>query len=144
MTDLSPEHRDRLAALADLLETVPDDRFDMSWFHSRLGNGSPEGVAELRDECGTAGCALGWATTLFPSLGGEGWWDYVNRVFGLPVSEEAWSWMFSDWWRDWDNTPRGAAARIRHLLEHGLTEDWREQMSGEAPLCYDTQAVEVS
>ena len=51
----------RLLKLADFLETVPENQFDMNvWVH--LGNKTSLG------DCGTAGCALGWATKIFPEL----------------------------------------------------------------------------
>ena len=51
----------RLAKLADFLETVPEDKFNMDvWAY--LGNKTSLG------DCGTAGCALGWATKIFPEL----------------------------------------------------------------------------
>jgi hypothetical protein len=43
----------RLLKLADFLETVPRKRLDMSIF----------ATGDLR-ECGTSGCALGWATQI--------------------------------------------------------------------------------
>lgn len=49
---------DRLLKLADYLETVPRDRFDMTdWSNMKTG-------------CGFSGCAIGWAHhgKLFPGL----------------------------------------------------------------------------
>ena len=51
---MTEEHAKRLLKLADRLDAVPADQFDMhSWWHA------PEG-----GWCGTAGCALGWAGTM--------------------------------------------------------------------------------
>jgi hypothetical protein len=48
-------NRERLLRLADFLEKeVPDDQFDMGQWASK----------EALGECGTAGCALGWATCI--------------------------------------------------------------------------------
>lgn len=58
-------------------------------------------------------------------------WDGFALVRSAQLDQSCWDWMFGAAWG-----PRGAAARIRHLLDHGLPEDWREQMSGERPLCY--------
>ena len=53
--------RDRIEELARfLLNRVPDDRFDLSAWGQK-------GFAE--HECGTAACALGWATVCFPEDG---------------------------------------------------------------------------
>lgn len=48
MTDRFKYRPDRLLKLADYLETVPVDRFEMNIFGRK-------------SECGFAGCALGWA-----------------------------------------------------------------------------------
>jgi len=39
-------------------------------------------------------------------------------------------------WKFIDNTSKGAAQRIRYFLEYGLPENWKEQMTGKAPLSY--------
>lgn len=140
--NLSPEHRERLAALADLLETVEPERFDMEDFYiaGDVVGHLPTEAVQLPHECNTTGCALGWAVTLFRPLGYEDWYAYAERIFGVigvpGQSEPTYRWLFHYRWEQRDNTPRGAAARIRYLLDHGLPEDWREQMSGESPLCY--------
>lgn len=57
-----PEGHRRLLVLAEFLETkVPREKFDMAYWSS---------TARL-DDCGTVGCACGWATTLpeFAALG---------------------------------------------------------------------------
>jgi hypothetical protein len=48
----------RLLRLADFLETVPRRQFNMKVW----GNGTDP------KECGFAGCAGGWATSIFPAL----------------------------------------------------------------------------
>lgn len=55
----------RLRKLTDLLDTVPDERFDyVRWVGSNW-----QGKSDL--SCGTTACALGWATTIpaFRKLG---------------------------------------------------------------------------
>lgn len=53
-------NKDRLLKLADFLDTVPDDRFDMHTWAS--GGFEPEA-------CGTVACAAGWACTIFKDEG---------------------------------------------------------------------------
>lgn len=55
--------RKRLLKLADyIVEQVPKERFNMARFGTMFG--------ELDEQsCGTAGCALGWATVLFRRIG---------------------------------------------------------------------------
>lgn len=58
---MNTTQRKRLLKLADfIVEQVPKEKFDMSSFG--LANGPI-------DSCGSAGCALGWATVLFRRLG---------------------------------------------------------------------------
>lgn len=58
-------NRRRLLLLADLLDRVPPDKFNMStWASSHLP------VMRRRPRCASAACALGWATTI-PEFGLE-------------------------------------------------------------------------
>lgn len=50
---------DRLLKLADFLESVPPERFNLRRWAD---------VGFSPDNCGTAACAIGWATTIFPEL----------------------------------------------------------------------------
>lgn len=56
-------YKKRLEALADFLVTVSPKKFDFSQFASATNLGEPN--------CGTVGCALGWACTMpkFQNLG---------------------------------------------------------------------------
>lgn len=56
---MTPIQQQRLFLLADYLETIPDERFNMQLF------GSPGAYG---NSCGTVGCALGHATALFPEI----------------------------------------------------------------------------
>ena len=51
----------RLRQLADLLDRVPEEKFDMSRWARHL---PPDMDPSKEEECGTSACALGWATTL--------------------------------------------------------------------------------
>jgi hypothetical protein len=72
--------RKRLLRLADFLETVPRRQFNMRVW----GNGiDPK-------ECGFAGCAGGWATSIFPALKLIPSWDgYSELTYGDFTSFEA-------------------------------------------------------
>lgn len=85
--------------------------------------------------CDTAGCAIGWA----PFFGikkkmVEPFINYSHRVFD--VTGDEWAWLFANSWSDVDNTKEGAGLRIKHFLEHGLPDDWNDQMYERAPLSY--------
>ena len=119
---LTPEQRANLAKLADYLVTVPQSAFDMADYQQKT-------------DCGTVACAVGHG----PEAGVqkrdcESWNQYSDRVFAPQF--ESWGWCFSDHWSVADNTPQGAAARIRYMLEHGVPSNWRDQMLGNAPLSY--------
>lgn len=149
-TDADP--RVNLARLATYLEKLPADyeQFEMSSFvedadpvkvqNYVVNNGS---VAS----CGTAACAVGHgpAAHMFfnskellllqgetPWNIGEAWMNYARRVFD--TNTLTFEWMFGGCWASVpddsvdpvDNTVRGAAARIRYFLAHGVPEDFEE------------------
>lgn len=126
----TPEQRENLRLLADRLEArAAEIVFDMGVFSE--GDEGPEEV----HICGTAGCIVGNAPALgFPAMRGEGWVVYSFRLF-CPASGH-WKWLFSGRWRHADNTLKGAVARIRYSLEHGVPDNWDDQMRGIAPLSY--------
>jgi hypothetical protein len=88
--------------------------------------------------CGTVACVAG----SFPQFGIQiedfdtDWDDYLERVTGLHLEGQNF-WIFHHKWAALDNTPRGAGKRILWLLEHGVPEDWEDQMLGESLLCYE-------
>lgn len=80
--------------------------------------------------CGTAACAVGWA----PVAGidrrknefgyTESWQTFAARqLLGQSFHTIAGRWLFSCDWATLDNTPEGAAYRIRLALEHGIPAD---------------------
>ena len=75
-------YKDRLITLGDFLVTVPDERFDLeSW----RNNGQEDTFHDydiddeaLKMDCGTTGCAVGWACTI-PEFKEAGL-SYVNST----------------------------------------------------------------
>ena len=85
--------------------------------------------------CKTAGCAVGWAPFFgIRKKSTEPFVEYGHRVFN--VTNDEWTWLFANWWSDVDNTKEGAGLRIKHLLEHGLPDNWKDQVFEKAPLSY--------
>lgn len=133
---ISETQRANLAKLADYLAALPKnyEGFRMSTYSTE--------THKAIHECGTAACAAGHG----PAAGieaeeDEDWQSYVSRVFFPFLTDRAgWLWCFSPAWQSHDNTPHGAAARIRWYLEHGLPEDFLEQVDGTVPLCYEVAA----
>lgn len=121
-----------MARLADYLEALPDDYVDFDMSNYREGEGRG---AIARVVCGTAGCAVGHGPNAgIKPLRGETWYEYSQRAF--TGDDYAWQWCFSGAWSYRDNTPKGAAARIRWFLKNGVPDDSYEQRTGEASLCY--------
>lgn len=88
-------------------------------------------------DCGTVGCAVGHGPHAgiekYPT---ETWIQYTRRAFIPKRCNAKQRWCFSGGWVDVDNTPEGAGLRIMWLLEHGLPDNWHDQIRGKAPLCY--------
>lgn len=64
-------HKENLTKLADFLETVPCEKFNMNnWSRGWPEDGIQEAFPVLGTRCGFAGCAMGWAVTgrLFENL----------------------------------------------------------------------------
>lgn len=120
--------RDNLATLAAYLEQLPAKyrRFDMAQFAvtPRAGRYVPPAKSP---HCGTVACAAGHGPKAgIPALKGESWTEYSNRVFvDQDADWAAWDWCFGASWARYDNTPEGAAKRIRYLLAHGVPGKFR-------------------
>lgn len=127
---LKAEHINRkdLTLLADYLEKLPQDyeNFDMDKFEKK-GRLLSE-VTEWDNLCGTAGCAVGHA----PFVQGisrpkenEWWGEYSDRitfdknlvVYKSGEHDDLWDFLFGSNWVHVDNTPQGAARRIRAVLK---------------------------
>ena len=76
----------------------------------------------LTPDCGSVGCAVGHGPYAGISKDPEETWaEYTERAFDLDMNE--FRWCFSGLWAQYDNTPEGAAARIRYLLKNGAPPD---------------------
>jgi hypothetical protein len=130
------KHRDNLTKLYKHLLALPEDYrdFDMGDFNND-GENSLE-IADRQYDCGTVACAVGRG----PAAGVRvykdvDWFDYCKRVFGVARYGgdddygEAFEYLFGSEWVEYDNTPHGAAARIRTYLELGgkVPAGWEER-----------------
>jgi len=151
--------KDNLLKLAAYLDTLPDDyaSFAMQTF---FGLSAYELAPEMTEReyalknggvgaCGAVACAVGHGPSagfLFPEdlldhLGchAVNWSGYTDRFFiedyadasGDDLATAQFEWMFSSGWSHCDNTPKGAAKRIRWLVNGGdlmtATEWWDEE-----------------
>ena len=140
---LTDFQRTNLDTLASFLERhIPPPEFDMSRF-IRITNKTPywadafepyECDAAKYEQCGTVACAVGHGPLAgIPAIPGEGWIMYASRCFIGSVTEEdngfegeynrLFKYLFGEKWASFDNTPQGAAARIRYFLDKGLPEN---------------------
>jgi hypothetical protein len=112
--------------------------FDMEFF-SEWGRQPTSFLGRVREaihhDCGSVGCAIGWATMIWPKPLLESFGKYSSRLF---ISEFArgdmWEWCFGSEWATVDNSPLGAAQRIQYLIENeGDPESWD----------YDTESVSL-
>jgi hypothetical protein len=140
---LTRTQRSNLRKLADYLETLPRRyrHFDMTYYAEHRGEcelevGSMPATAPDRflSNCGAVACAVGHG----PAAGVRmrkseyenaikyqddiDWNGYSERAFGADPNERMygglWHFLFGPQWRSADNTPWGAAARIRYILKH--------------------------
>ena len=132
--------RENLQLMANHLKiNVKQKNFDMETYR-----GDDD---DLRNPvCGSVGCPVGTCTVLdaenviknFTYPNGEikftAWSVDFTGLLGVEYEAE-WAWCFDSTWKTTDNTPIGAALRIEWLLNHGLPENWMNQMYGEE-LCY--------
>lgn len=119
---------ENLLKMADYLETLEPSQFDMGLFSD--GDIQSNNVEHI---CGSVGCVIGHAPKIFPlapedwdTLGDFDFDAFSKRIFTDDMQE--WDWCFDSDWDEVDNTPKGASLRMRHLVEHGLPEDWKEQL----------------
>lgn len=133
---------ENLTTLANYLERVSPDAFDMGKF-SVDKHGKELGLHV--HECGTVACAVGWGPAAgFPPLPSDEFWtNYSHRVFGLYAGDAAWDWCFGWQWGGVDNTPTGAAKRIRYLIKRGVPPDAEDQMRGATPYIFGEKVYKL-
>lgn len=130
---MKKKHRDNLLKLADYLDKLPDDyeHFDMAEYMMTRDEDYPDNEWTIsinersKPACGTVACAVGHGPAAGIRIYGDHDWEsYADRVFG-DMSHDDFTYMFGSSWVDTDNTPKGAAARIRTLVELGKApEGW--------------------
>jgi hypothetical protein len=119
-------HRDNLLTLAAHLDALPTDYagFDMRDY-ARTADEDYHFIRLTHlatTDCGTVCCAVGHgpAAGFAPLPDERNWSDYCERVFGAKPMSHEWEWMFGVAWARADNTPQGAAKRIRYFLANGV------------------------
>lgn len=136
--------KDRLKRLADFLQIVPEERFDMQRWVGDDFKGSPD------LSCGTSACAVGWATTIpeFREAGlhldfdpddelawiatpvYQGWegYDAAAQFFEIPRGQA--EHLFGSF--HFDDKPSDVARRIFKMIEDEETRQIEEETATEA------------
>lgn len=133
----------RLLKLADFLRTIPSERFYYgAWSVSDVG---PEEwkKGEKKLTCGTAACALGWATAiptfkraglkLVPGLVKldhkdgtcESGFDAGASFFGITLEES--DYLFSPSDGEGNSTPKQVACKIEKFVKNRIQENKKQQ-----------------
>ena len=125
-------NKENLLRMADYIETVPQELFCM--YEYRDGDC-------INPVCTSVGDTIGHCTHLDPNklpmiYAKIDFCRWSEDFTGLSRFSGMWLWCFDSVWYVIDNTPTGAAARIRYLINHGLPENWKEQLNGCDPICY--------
>jgi len=113
-------NKENLLRMANHIETIPQKEFDMGSF--RKGGPSNE------FQCNTVGCAIGHCTILdteniknnFVYSDGDINFEAWSKDFTGVRNIELWNHLFGNKWKYVDNTPKGTANRIRHVVKHGF------------------------
>lgn len=145
LVNIEDEQRANLERLASYLEQQPETGGDIEFsmddyvLEHSLDSAGEDDTTYMPD-CGSGGCAIGHA----PYAGitkreTESWPSYERRAFGSEVRD----WCFNSRWEFVDNTPHGAAARIRTALSQGIPSDCWQQMNGTIGLSYSTIAQQL-
>jgi hypothetical protein len=135
--DLTRTNRNRLAKLADKLESLPlrYKHFNMNIYIDYTNLQAARVYAQKNggvNQCGTVACALGHgpaAGVFFPKTmigdryrfdfdsAGLDWRGYATLFIGDKTNQDPiWHWLFGGAWEGCDNHHYGAAARIRYVL----------------------------
>ena len=122
-------NKENLLKLAKFLDELPEDykHFDMSkWLTSDTYELCPDEIEDVDIKaCGYAACAIGHAPQALELTTEQAWecptWsNFIEVYFGIDHHAE--QFMFGAGWSDIDDTPKGAAKRIRYFLENGVPD----------------------
>lgn len=143
---MNAEVKKKLLCLADWIETLPEQKFDMGQWSSSVGEvhldpeDSTKTLNQYGSECATACCIAGWVvlakghTVKGVSVLTESYFstDLVplkaREILGLTPEETEALFYPGNWpgcaetndpYTKFPNTPKGAADRIRHFVQTG-------------------------
>lgn len=138
---LTAARRRNLDKLATYLEALPEDYEHFGMGGWLVGASAGEAARYARENggvasCATAACAIGHgpaAGILVPACFRSGhfvdWRAYAQAMFSGNLANRIWA--FGSAWDANDDTPQGAAARIRYLLNKGEPPEDFDEPAGE-------------
>lgn len=144
-----------LLKLANYLENnVTQEMFDMKLY--RMDSKGNSVIYTSKAECGTVGCALGYGPFVIGLETKEedfirgsnyhylAFYYYCKRVFNLDsdINSERWEFLFGSDWVNHDNTPLGAAARIRYLVEGNSLKGFDSEFLERDSINSDVEVIE--
>lgn len=110
-------NKENLLRMADHIKTVPQDVFDMKHYR----DGGNYDTEDFTHKCESVGCVIGhcvildnWENVPKTSIGIL-YMPWVETFTGLDSDSDEWEYAFSESWVKYDNTPKGAAERLRDL-----------------------------
>lgn len=113
-------NRDNLTRLADYLDSLPQGykHFQMDSFFAHKNGFDTSDIPKkpVPTRCGTVACAIGHGPAAGVPVGEHTDWEEYAAANFIPISAEYY-WCFAALWAHYDDTPQGAAARIRYLLD---------------------------
>jgi hypothetical protein len=125
------QQNENLRKLATHLENLPKDyeHFDMGVYFDHNGsNHTHEGFNP--NTCGTVACAVGHGPAAGIPVDVEEFYDDGKRIYwneygirSFADDYNEYKFMFSGAWAYVDDTPHGAAARIRYVLDENPVPD---------------------
>lgn len=119
---------EKLEQLANFLLEVPNEHFDYGVYCGGIGGGSMSGhsFAEALHNCGTKGCAIGWAVALWPNdwtiqdnyprlLGGTGG-SLADAATFFEISANASIHLFLPDVGEWEASAQDVAKKIHKFI----------------------------
>ena len=136
-------NKENLLKLANYLEQLPEDYDHFYMYNFASGGITPQHIHTEINQCGTVACAVGHAPIALnlkeKHIKGMEWQDITdNYLINRQTNEDEWDWCFSEGWPSIDNTAKGAAKRIKTLLEKGLPPYDKEEDDMDYLICEAT------
>ena len=133
---MNQKHRTNLLALADLIESLPEEKVTMGKLESfkKQSPGALIKANEIQNNSDSTGSILNWGLDLAfnrdPTTLEDitDWGSMIEKLYGIPMQSlsvpGAWprAFLFCPEWRNYNLTNKQHAARIRYYVKHGAPD----------------------